>query len=199
MSKTRARITSHSSGPADAGRLTPALAKEERSMTLDDLTVNFAHLKRDEILSDWEWLIGRNKLPILITAFGEAFLQDVHDGSIYFLNVTNASLSKVANTADELNVRLSDKEFVSDFLAVQAVGDLRQSGNLLSKGQVYSYKKAPVLGGSVAQDNIEPKDIEVHFSLIGQIHEQVKSLPNGDPIKNIEFKVQKKPWWKVWG
>ena len=168
-------------------------------MTLDDLTVNFAHLKRDEILSDWEWLIGKDKLPILITAFGEAFLQDALDGSVHFLNVKNASLSKVANTVDELKLKLSDKEFALEFLAVQAVSDLRKLGNFLSKGQVYSYKKAPVLGGGVAPDNIEPTDIEVHFSLLGQIHEQVKSLPNGASIRSIELNVQKKPWWKVWG
>ena len=33
MSKARARITSHSSGPADAGRLTPALCKTEKFKT----------------------------------------------------------------------------------------------------------------------------------------------------------------------
>ena len=33
LSKTRARITSHSSGPADAGRLTPALCKTEKFKT----------------------------------------------------------------------------------------------------------------------------------------------------------------------
>lgn len=168
-------------------------------MTLDDLTVNFAHLKRDEILSNWEWLIGKDKFPILITAFGEAFLQDVLDGSIHFLSVTNASLSKVANTADDLKLKLSNKEFVSEFLAVQAVNDLRQLGIFLSKGQVYSYKKTPILGGNVAPDNIEPADIEVHFSLLGQIHEQVKSLPNGAAIKNIKYKLKKSPWWKIWG
>jgi len=37
-------------------------------MTLNDVIVNFSHIKRENILSDWHWLIGENELPIMITA-----------------------------------------------------------------------------------------------------------------------------------
>ncbi|MCK7598804.1 DUF1851 domain-containing protein [Microbulbifer sp. CAU 1566] len=168
-------------------------------MTLNDLTVNFSHLEREKILSDWRWLIGDEKLPILITAFGEAFLQDVNDNSVHFLNVADGVISHIAASPEALKAKLSDKEFVSEFLAVQAVGDLRQADKLLEHGQVYSFKLAPALGGDITADNLEPSDIEVHFSVLGQIQEQVKNLPNGTEVERVEFQPSKKPWWKPWG
>ncbi|ADZ92010.1 hypothetical protein [Marinomonas mediterranea] len=65
-------------------------------MTLDDLTVNFSHLKREEVLSGWEWLIGDKKLPILLAASGDAFLQNVENRGIYWLDVGVGELNKVA-------------------------------------------------------------------------------------------------------
>jgi len=47
-----------------------------------DLIVDFNHLDSREILAAWQWLIGPNKLPILLSSVGDAFLQDIGDGSI---------------------------------------------------------------------------------------------------------------------
>ena len=46
-------------------------------LTMNDLTVNFSHLDQARILDDWRWLIGPNRLPILISAAG--------DGQVYSL------------------------------------------------------------------------------------------------------------------
>ena len=53
-------------------------------MTLNDLTVDFSHVEREKLLSSWIWLIGERKLPILISSSGDAFVQDIDDGSISF-------------------------------------------------------------------------------------------------------------------
>ena len=57
----------------------------------------------------------------------------------------------------------------------------------LGLGQCYSYKLPPILNGPIEPSNIEPADLPVHFSLLGQIHRQVKDLPEGTPIH--EFKI----------
>ena len=74
------------------------------------------------------------------------------------------------NKAIEL---LADKEFVVEHFAVQMVGDLMQSGKTLSNNQIYSLTKPWLLGGEYKIENIEPTDIDVHFSLTGQIAQQV--------------------------
>jgi hypothetical protein len=148
-------------------------------MTLKDLTVDFSHVDRAALLSDWRWLTGATKLPILLTASGDAFLQDEDDGSVHVLDVAAGELSQVARSTEEFRALLGDREFVAGHFAVEMVGDLRQAGRSLASGQIYTFKTPPVLGGEYELENVEVTDIEVHFSVNGQIHEQVRALPPG--------------------
>ena len=110
-------------------------------MTLNDLTVNFAHLNRDTLLSDWEWLLEGNYLPILLSASGDAFVQNVQNNQVWWLDTGGAEFTAIANSPEEFNELLSDKEFVVEYFAVQMVGDLIQSGKQLKAGQIYSLSK----------------------------------------------------------
>ena len=95
-------------------------------ITMSDLTVNFAHLDRDTLLDDWHWLIGLSKLPILLTASGNAFVQDTDDETVHFLSVGTAELFPVAENEDAFRALLDD-EFVANYLAVQMVGAMMQT------------------------------------------------------------------------
>src|SRR5207249_1066199 len=127
------------------------------------------------LLEDWNWLIGR-KLPILIAAAGDAFVQDPDDGSVHLLDVAAGRLSLVARDIEEFQSLLADRDFVMSHPTVEMVVALRERGMTLGPGHIYSYKKSPVLGGEIALDNVEMTDIAVHFSIAGQIHEQVSKL-----------------------
>ena len=157
-------------------------------MNLNDLTVNFSHLDRQALLSDWSWLLGHSKFPILLAASGDAFVQDAETGSVHFLDLGAGVLSQVASSVCEFQSLLSDRDFVHKYFAVEMIADLRKSGCLLAPGQIYSFKKPPVLGGEYILGNIEPTDIEVHYSLAGQIHEQVSNLPEGTKITGVSIK-----------
>lgn len=143
-------------------------------MILNDLTVNFKHLNREQLLSDWVWLVGPHLLPILLTAAGDAFLQDTNDGTIHFLDVVEGTLSLVAESPTEFQTLLTDRDFVGNHFVVELIGDLIQEGRRLKPGQIYSFIHPPILGGECTLENIEPADIEVHFSLSGQIHRQAQ-------------------------
>ena len=141
-------------------------------MTLNDLTVNFNHLDRNLLLEDWEWLLEGNYLPILVSASGDAFVQHIENGQIWWLDTGGAEFTMVAGSYDEFNQLLSNKEFVVECFAVQMVGDLIQAGKVLEKGQIYSLTVPWFLGGKYELSNIEATDIEVHFSVSGQIARQ---------------------------
>ena len=157
-------------------------------MNFNDLTVNFDHIDRDQILSDWTWILGSTKLPIMITAAGDAFVQDTEDNTVHFLDTVLGSLNKVADSFETFQKLLDDKDFVVEYMMVQQVGDLLQRGIKLNKGEVYSFKTPPVVGGEFTFENIEKSDIEIHFSFSGQIHEQVKDIPDGETISGIKIK-----------
>ncbi|NTW29543.1 MAG: DUF1851 domain-containing protein [Coriobacteriia bacterium] len=154
-------------------------------MTLDDLTVSFAHIDRDGLLADWVWLIGTSRLPILVTAAGDAFLQDVDDGSVLFLDTQAAELSTVADSPEELRSLLADRQFVYDYLFVEMCADLAAKGRTLGPGQVYDLEQPMVLGGNCVPDNIRSLDMAVHFSLLGQIHERTHNLPEGTSVAGV--------------
>jgi len=151
-------------------------------MTLNDLTVNFEHIDSKTLLEDWVWLVGQAKLPILLLASGDAFLQDINSGKVYFLDTGFGQVEEAAESAQELQELLSNKDFVVDYFSVNLVGDLIQNGLLLDVGQIYSMDIPPVLGGEPSTGNVSPTDIEVHFSIAGQIHRQLKDLPEGTKI-----------------
>ena len=169
-------------------------------MTIDELTVNFAHLNRSSLMSDWRWLIdssqsriGRwlkppTKLPILLTASGNAFLQNGSDGSVHFLDTIDGKLEQTSSSSEEFRSQLLKPPFVERYFSVAMIGSLRDSGASLPPGKIYSFRVPPVLGGRFEAENIELTDIEVHFSISGQIHRQVANTPAGTPIGHVHIK-----------
>jgi hypothetical protein len=156
-------------------------------ITLKELTVNFSHLDRSSLLTDWQWLIEEHRLPILITAMGNAFVQDTRDGAVSVLDPGEGKMREVAASVEAFQGLLSDREFVFSEFMVDDFISLQKAGKLLAQGQVFGYIKPPVLGGGFDVANLESTDIEIHFSLSGQIHRQVKDLPDGSPISQVSI------------
>ncbi len=156
-------------------------------VTMNDLTVNFSHLDRDTLLEDWRWLIGPSKLPILLTASGNAFVQDADDETVHFLRIGTAELLPIAENEDAFRALLGDDAFVTNYLAVQMVGAMMQKGTRLGPGQIYSFKILPTLGGQYALENVEATDISVHFSLSGQMQQKISALPPGTVIDSFSI------------
>ncbi|MEM1221688.1 MAG: T6SS immunity protein Tdi1 domain-containing protein [Verrucomicrobiota bacterium] len=156
-------------------------------MTINDLSVNFNHLDRDTLLSEWKWLAEESKRPIMITKAGDAFLQDTESMAVFFLDTVNGKLEEVAENGSKFQELLSKVDFVMDKFSVNLVAPLLKSGDQLPEGSLYGWKTLPVLGGEYSNENLEPTDIEVHFSITGQIWDQVKDLPPGTKIEDIQF------------
>jgi hypothetical protein len=156
-------------------------------ITLNDLTVNFAHIDRAALLVDWQWMIGGHKLPILVTAMGTVFVQDTQDGRISLLDPGEGKLREIADSIEAFQQLLSDQEFVLTEFLVEDFASLRNGGTSLAPGQVFGFVQPPVLGGSFDVGNLEPTDVQIHFSLSGQIHQQVKNLPDGAPVSQVSI------------
>jgi T6SS immunity protein Tdi1, C-terminal len=157
-------------------------------MTLNDLTVSFVHLDRTVLLGDWRWLIGPRRQPILVTALGDAFLEDPEDGSVHLLSCGPGEVAPICAGIDEFRHLLTAREFVIEHFAPQVISELRTNGMTLIQGQLYGYKVPPHLGGEYSLANLEPTDIEVHFSLLGQMHQQARHPVPGTPISGVTLK-----------
>ena len=154
-------------------------------MTIDDFAVSLKHMDPQTVLHEWRWLIGTDCLPILLAAGGDAFLQSAKDGSVHFLEAAFAKFTRVAPSGPAFRVLFNDEKFVEDHFSVAMVVDLRASGCGLPAGKVYSFKHPLALGGDCGPENVETCDIEVYFSLLGQIHRQTRKLPVGAPASSV--------------
>lgn len=74
-----------------------------------------------------------------------------------------------------------------DRFSVNLVAPLLKSHGRPSDGKLFSLDVPPILNGDYSQDNLKECDIEVHFSMLGQIMEQAKSLPEGTPISDVSI------------
>lgn len=156
----------------------------------DHLSVKFDEISADRLVHDWTWLIGKDKQPIMVSSIGDLFLKDVNE-KVYWLNTGDGTLTDVAEGIEQFKEKLQDPEIVRDWFLVDLVAILNTKGKKLEVGQVYSNKKLIVFGGDYSPENFEPTDIEVHFSITGQIHRQVKDLPHGTKINSIKFTSNK--------
>ncbi|USD22511.1 hypothetical protein MJO52_05110 [Microbulbifer variabilis] len=112
---------------------TLTLRKDFENITLNEITISIQSFDRDSLLSDWSWLIGKTKLPVLATAMGDVFVQDIH--------------SSIVSNGEESQRLLAQKEFILENISVQVIGELRASGNIFEPNNVYSFKTPPILGG----------------------------------------------------
>lgn len=168
-------------------------------MTLDDLTINISNYNPKDLIKDWRWLVGKRKIPVLVSVMGDMFLQDPKDGTIHFLSFVDGKITKIADSGDKFSDLLSDKNFVINYFPVQLIGDLKLAGNALEPENVYSFKIPPRLGGEFNLDNIEQCNCIVNSSLTAQIHKQLHDIPNGTKIEKIHIPSSKRPKWKFWG
>ncbi|MGF1731252.1 T6SS immunity protein Tdi1 domain-containing protein [Photobacterium kasasachensis] len=150
------------------------------SLTWNDLTIKFDHIERESLIEDWQWLVG-SALPILISSVGDAFLQ-TESGEIHWLITGSGELEKVADSYEDFQSKLQDNKLVNEWFLVPVVAKLKSLGVNLVDGKLYGFKQFPVLGGEYEAENYELTDIEVYFSMSGQIHYQIKDIPAGAQV-----------------
>lgn len=156
-------------------------------ITWNELTVDFQKHGADDLLRDWRWLLGNSMRLLLVSAIGDMFLAD-SAGQVFWLEAGTGKLQKIAESIDQFQQLRQQRQNADDWFIPALVADLITSGVRLAPGQCYSFKKPPILGGEFELSNFEPTDLSVHFSILGQIHRQVKDLPPGTKIKDIKIK-----------
>jgi hypothetical protein len=148
--------------------------------------VDFQQHGEADLLNDWRWLVGDSVRLLLVSTIGDMFLAG-SNGQVLRLDTGTGQLQQIASSVDEFQQLRQQPDSVDQWFIPHLVGDLISSGVRLSPGQCYSYKKPPIFGGEIQSANFEPMDLAVHFSVLGQIHKQVKDLPPGTKITNLKI------------
>lgn len=156
-------------------------------ITMNDLTISPKGIDMDTILSEWTWAMPEPLRAVLLTAMGDAFAQG-ESGAVYFVDMVEGGIRVVADDGQSFQSLLRNNQFVTDHMFPARIVQYRNAGMTLQPGQVYSHKQPLVLGGQDDISNVETTDVSVHIAIHGQIHRQVKDLPDGTPISEIKIK-----------
>jgi hypothetical protein len=140
----------------------------------------------EELLEDWRWLVGPGMKVVLVTAMGDLFLAS-GSGEVVWLDTRVGQLFEAADSVEAFQKGAQEDENLVAWFMPEIVAGLIEDGKQLGKGQVYGFKQPPVLGGALEMRNVQVMDAAAHFSMMGQIHEQVRNLPEGSPVR-ITFK-----------
>ena len=154
------------------------------AVTMNDLTISPKGVDRETLLEEWQWAMPESMLPVMLTAMGDVFAQG-ESGAVYFIDAVEGQISTIADDGPTFQELLKDTQIVTEYLFPSRIVQLRKSGKQLDAGQVYSHKHPLVLGGEDNAQNVEVADVAVHISIHGQIHRQVKDLPDGASVDSI--------------
>ncbi|CAN7163034.1 DUF1851 domain-containing protein [Pseudomonas sp. LjRoot71] len=157
-------------------------------ITWRELAIDISEESPDEILKEWRWLIPSGLSLRMVSALGDAFLEN-ELGEIYWLDTGSAEISKIAASRDEFDTLRQTANHADQWFSPMLVGDLLSSGKSLSHRECFSYKIPLTLGGSFSPENFKPTSVAVHFSTLGQIQKQVRDLPIGTKISSVKLGV----------
>ena len=121
-----------------------------------------------------------------IAAIGNLFLKGA-SGRIYLLSIEDGTCECIADSVGVFHEKLGDRHHRRAWLEGLLVRELRQKGILLEPGQCYGRPVPLHLGGHLGIENIEPADLTVHVSMLGQLHKQTRSLRPGSAIDGIHI------------
>lgn len=140
----------------------------------------------DEGLESWRWLVPNEVTFLALTAMGDLFLQE-QDGSVWFMDTIEGKYYVVAESLEWWQAMLHDPAQVETWFLPQFLEQLRATGIVLKVGECFSATIPAILGGTFTPENWQPTSWRVHFWTLGQIHQQVKDLPQGTRITSIKY------------
>lgn len=145
-----------------------------------ELIRHFSPSDLTSALDDWFWIGLEGLTPRFATAFGDLVLTG--RGGEWFLDTIGGRLFQIAADEAAVDALLATDQAQLDLLHADLVEAGLNAGLVPSASQVYSFTHPPMLGGQLSGDNLEVGDFQVVMSLGGQIHRQLKDLPDGTPI-----------------
>jgi hypothetical protein len=139
-----------------------------------------------KIISTWTWLTEEKEI-IALTKSGNALLKD-KVGRLYFLDTGSGVFKYKGENYNDFFENNLDEEIAEEMLLPTIIDQLESDEMKLGPDQVYSFTILPVLGGSFDAENRFIVNIYEHYNLTGDIHFQLKDLPDGT---KVEINVKK--------
>jgi hypothetical protein len=124
-----------------------------------ELTKSFSAAQYHEALESWAWIGLEAKSPVCASLFGNVFL--VSDEGCWYLDIVEGAISRAWPDLDEMRSSLASAEARDRYLLEGLVHAATDRGLTLGEASIYDFTVAPVLGGSLAIENVSVTDFVV--------------------------------------
>jgi hypothetical protein len=139
----------------------------------------------EQLLEDWMWLLKEPHDLLFVTKMGDAFLR-AQTESVVFLDTLEGDVKTIAPDERSFNLRWSAGDLDWSLFNPDMIASLESRGMGLGPDECYSYQLPPVVGGVLESSNVHVVNLLLHFSIAGQLHRQVRDLPNGARIAGFQ-------------
>jgi hypothetical protein len=149
-----------------------------------ELTRTFTPEQYARGLASWQWIGLEGLDPWFTTALGDVFLTG--DDGVYWLDITAGELTRPFDSPDDVKRVLATDEGMDEYLLAGLVFAAGEAGLDPSGNDILGYKVPPVLEGEFEVDNLEVVDFVTALTTAGELHDQIKDLPDGAEITGYD-------------
>ena len=135
-----------------------------------------------DLLSAWRWLLGGRPRLHSWSAAGDLFYSDER-GQVWQLDLGAGDAECVAESSAAFEQSLRDPDTADERLLLPVVREFEQVHGPLGPHRCLSFTTLPVFGGSYGIDNRYALAVVQHAAYTGDIHRQIRDLPDGTAIR----------------
>jgi Domain of unknown function (DUF1851) len=133
-----------------------------------------------EMLGYWEWLIGRDMQPLVMTKFGDWFLADPQ-GHVHYLDLLEGACKQVADSVTEFEQLMAQRDQLMNWFVLPWCYRLHDEGLVPGDGQCFGFKVPPKLGAPVDLSNVEVANLKGYQFWMAEI----AKIPPGAVISHF--------------
>jgi hypothetical protein len=126
-----------------------------------------------QLLDCWEWLIGRDKHPLVMTKFGDWFLADP-ERRVHWLDLLEGTCTQVADSVAAFEQLMVQEEELDLWFMLPLCYRLHDDGQIPGDDQCFGFKIPPKLGAPVDLSNVEVANLMAYQVWMAEI---AKILP----------------------
>jgi len=127
-------------------------------------------------LSVWPELAGRRVRPLLVTAFGDIYVE-TQEGEVWAAKPIEIEFVKICNSVLELEELFSNPEWAEENLITNLVLLAEEKGIKREAHQVFAFAPHPCLTGSLDIEHLMPMEVNIWHQLCSQLGNAQQGAP----------------------
>jgi len=145
---------------------------------------NSEAIDSERLLREWRWLCPQSLTVIDKNAFGDLFLRD-GAGRVHILEVGSGDFTLIAESVPEFRTLAVTPEKQEEWFQEEAVNAAKERGLIPGPRQCIGFSTPVVFAEGGGLDSAYIADLYEHVSFLGDIHQQISTLPDGAKVRLV--------------